>query len=237
VTPGARQRARQVVVEALAPGPDCIRLERLDGPLTTTEADHIVHCPRCETEQALWTHVDDPMPSPGDGAGTPWIVAEVRRRRSAQSRPSPIREWGWPGLRRFATAALVMATVTIGYFAWDPEPALRKPPVTAPAYRTTQVQLSQPIGDIPTAPSTLHWIAVGGAARYDVAVLEIDRTVLWRASSSAPVIALPASVIARLLPGKTVLWRVRAIDAAGAIIGESSDQRFRVVARPSHDGA
>lgn len=237
MTPGDKQRARQVIVEALTPGPGCIPLERLDGPLTTSELDHILCCPRCATEQALWSHVNDPMPLPGGGAATQWIVAELGRKRAAQpTLRSPVRGWRWLG-PRFAMAAPIVAALTIGYFARDPEPALRQPPNTALAYRTTQVQLAQPIGDIGAAPTTLQWIAVAGAARYDVAVLEIDRTVLWRASSSGPAIALPESVIARLLPGKTVVWRVRAIDAAGAIIGESSDQRFRVVARAAHDGA
>jgi hypothetical protein len=71
-------------------------------------------------------------------------------------------------------------------------------------------------------------VAPGDAVSYDVEILEVDGTLLWRATSSAPRIDLPPSVVRQLLPGKTLLWEIRARNVANNVIAESGKQRFRV---------
>src|SRR5207302_4080776 len=72
------------------------------------------------------------------------------------------------------------------------------------------------------------WVPADGAVSYDVEVFEVDRTPLWRSTSSVPRVELPASIVRQLVAGKTVLWEVRARNAVNAVIAESGTQRFRV---------
>jgi hypothetical protein len=81
---------------------------------------------------------------------------------------------------------------------------------------------------VTASPSALTWVAVPAAERYDIEVLQVDRTLLWRTSSPVPHVALPASVVAQLTPGKTVIWEVNAVNASGTVIAVSGTQRFRV---------
>jgi uncharacterized membrane protein len=110
----------------------------------------------------------------------------------------------------------------------DGEPAVRQLQDAPQVYRTAQVQVVAPVGDIAATPSALEWVAFSGAAGYDVEVLEVDGTSLWRGTSSSLRIDLPSSVLAQLVPGKTVLWEVRARSASGATVANSGTQRFRV---------
>lgn len=87
-----------------------------------------------------------------------------------------------------------------------------------------------PLGDVAAAPRTLEWAPVGGAVLYEVQILEVDRAVMWRGSTSAARIDVPSQVTALFIAGKTVLWTVSARNAGGAVVGESGAQRFRVAA-------
>ena len=110
----------------------------------------------------------------------------------------------------------------------DREPAVRELQNTPQVYRTAQVQVVAPLGDLAAPPRALEWVPVSGAVGYDVEILEVDGTRLWRGTAAGPRIDLPSSVIAQLVPGKTVLWEVRARSASGATVANSGTQRFRV---------
>lgn len=218
---------------AIAPTSRCLELERLEGPLTAGEREHVKDCLRCQTELALLNQFQSSAPAQDEGAAVQWIVSEVRRRRAKDShgrRAGAINglfgglRWRQLGL---ATAALI-AVIVVGYVARDREPQLRDETPTTVGYRTQQLTAVSPVGDVVAAPSELTWVAVAGAARYDVEVLQVDRTRLWRASSSVPRVVLPASVIAQFVPGKGVIWEVSAVDASGKVIAFSGAQRFRV---------
>ncbi len=210
---------------------ECIPAERIGDTRTAAESEHVNGCARCQTEIALWQDFNDATPVPDEGAAVQWVVAELRRRRQA---PPPTRApygiWRWlPSTARLVTAGAALAgVVTIGYVMRDGEPAVRELQDTPQVYRTAQVQVVAPVGDIAAPPSALEWVAFSGAAGYDVEVLEVDGTTLWRGTSSSPRIDLPSSVLAQLVPGKTVLWEVRARSASGATVANSGTQRFRV---------
>jgi hypothetical protein len=227
----AAARALRAAVEAT---PACVALERLEGPLSGDEQEHVAACPRCQTELSLLGQFQASTPAQDEGAAVQWIVSELRRRRGGEvEEPQGARPGrGWlAGLRwrpLALAASVLIAAVVVGYVARDQEPQLRDDTSTSVGYRTEQISIVAPVGDVTTAPSELTWVAVPAAERYDIEVLQVDRTRLWRISSSVPHVALPASVIAQLVAGKTVIWEVNAVNASGTVIAVSGTQRFRV---------
>jgi hypothetical protein len=223
--------------ETLQRTPACIRIERFGEDLTQAERDHLSACARCQTELALWQEFTQSIPARDEGAAVQWIAAEVRRRR-AELRPSRKFVWArdWLGPLRSpgfaAAAAALVLSIGIGHLAWDREPSITTTPGDL-NYRTASLGVVAPVGDLPSPPRELVWMAAPGAMRYDVEVLEIDRTILWRASSTALRVDLPAAVVAQLVPGKPVLWEVTALDGSGTVLAQSGTQRFRVRVKAS----
>jgi len=209
----------------------CIPLERFDGEFTPAEHAHLAVCARCQTEQALWHEFTESVPSADEGAAVQWIAAEVRRRRTdaPASGKSVWDRWRLPiwSFRWAAAAAAIVLAAAIGYLAWDREPDISRNREDA-IYRTTRVETLKPQGDLEEAPRELTWVAVPGAARYEARVLEVDRTLVWSAASTTPQATLPAAVIARSVPGRSLLWEVDALDRSGTVIARSGTQRFRV---------
>jgi hypothetical protein len=215
---------------------ECLAVDRFGEPLTEAEQAHLRTCMRCEAELSLWQSFEDSEPAADDGAAVQWIVSELRRRRTPQ--PTPLlhrarRRWlasiGWRPLAGLAAFVLVVGT---GYLMWDPEPRIGAPVPGVQTYRTSAVRVTGPIGEIASPPSELTWVAVGGAMRYDVQLLEIDQTLLWTASERSTRIELPRAVVDRIVPGKTLLWTVTAVDGSGRTIAESGMQSFRVAVAP-----
>jgi hypothetical protein len=234
VRPGDdRGNAREDVRQQLRATPGCIATDRFAEPLTAAEREHLATCARCDAEFTLWHEFSDPKPSPEEDAAVEWVIGELGRRRAQSQKAkarTAARSW-LTVLRRptiGAAAAAISFVVAAWYVTWDPEPELREPQAVEQTYRTERLEVMAPLGDLQTAPGEIAWVALAGAARYDVEVLEIDGTVLWRGSSQSPQVSLPATLVAQLVPGKTVLWEVTARDAAGAPLATSGTQRFRV---------
>jgi hypothetical protein len=219
--------------QSLGPTQDCLAPDRLAEQLTDRERAHVERCSRCQTELRLWHEFEQSEPLPAEGAAVQWIVAELARRNSpvARSAASPWRlGWFAPALRGWAVGLASIAMIaTVGYLAWDREPAVRERANVTETYRNGQIQIVQPAGDLPIAPQALEWVAAPGAVSYDVEILEVDRTPLWRGTSSAPRIDLPSAIVRQLVPGKTILWEIRARNAANAVIAESGTERFRIL--------
>jgi hypothetical protein len=221
---------RAVLKRMLQATAECIPIERLGDVRTAVESEHVSRCARCQTEIALHQEFSESAPVPDEGAAVQWVVAELRRRRPA---PLParvfdgLRRW-LPNTGRLAAAAALLAVVAIGYMMQDREPGVRELQNAPPVYRTVQVQVVAPSGDVAAPPRALEWVPFSGAVSYDVELLEVDGTRMWRGTSASPQIELPASVLAQLVPGKTVSWEVRARSASGATLANSGTQRFRV---------
>ena len=94
--------------------------------------------------------------------------------------------------------------------------------------RSLAVRVRGPVGDESELPQRFEWLAVDGAVRYRVRLMEVDRREVWSTSSSALGVDVPAPVRASIAPGRTLLWDVTAYDAAGTAIAESGTQSFRV---------
>jgi hypothetical protein len=207
-----------------------VPIDHFDAP-SESERRHIAACAHCEAEVALWEQFEAQQPSAEEGAAVQWIAAEVSRRRNPGALP-PLRSlWaGWFGIRGIVgVAAALVLMVGLTYIAWDREPAITSPAANN-VYRSARLAVIGPIGDVKQVPNlALKWSSLDGAVRYDVRILEVDGTLLWHASTAASEVALPSTVISRLVPGKAVTWEVTAYDRGGAVVAASGTQRITVV--------
>jgi hypothetical protein len=221
-------RAREALGEALRRTPACIPIERLGEPLGEAERAHVDGCARCQAELALLEAFEQDVPAPDEGAAVRWVAAEAKRRGTpAGGDPSVARRSRWPRFVLVTSAAAVL--LLVGYMTLDREPRVAPPISTEETYRSAEVRVVSPMGDVASPPGELVWAAVRGAVRYDVSVFEVDRTILWRGTSTRPRVELPTSLVSLFAPGKTVLWQVSATNASGDAVARSSTVRFRVV--------
>ncbi len=225
---------RRLMRAAAATTPDCVPIEQLGEPLTVAQQAHVASCARCQTELALRAEFEDGIPAEDERLAVQWMAGELRRRREAEmpARPVWIRTQTWALV---AAAASIVLVTSVGYLVWDREPVTRQPSPSAPLERGSRIDALAPTGDVLRAPDAFSWAAVEGAATYELAVMEVDRSVLWRESSSVSRVTPPATLVARLVPGKTVLWKVTARNAAGSVIAESGTARIRVITVPRGD--
>lgn len=223
--------ARSPWRDALQPGNDCIAIERLGEALTPREHAHIAQCQRCQAEMALWEEFDNPATTADESEATDWIKDELHRRNPR--RGNVVRFASWKNAMRprsLAVAATLVFAVAIGYVMQTREPSIDVQLTETSAYRSARVEGTAPRGDLTAAPSELRWASFSGASSYDVEVMEIDRTPLWRTSTSATRLELPSNVTAQFVPGKTIVWQVTARNGATAL-ADSGMQKFRVKPR------
>lgn len=228
---------RLVMGAALGTTPDCIATARFESPLGAADAAHLATCAHCQAELALFRSFHDASPlAAGEAADVEWVTGRLRQ-SAAPNRVAafPPARTTRTGASRFlpGLAAAAVLLLGIGFFASRREPELRPLDGGSVAYRSLRLDLLSPKGDLDRAPGSLQWHAVPDAARYDIEVLGVDRTPLWRGVSEQAQVALPESLVAQLLPGRTVLWRVVAYDASGRTLAESNMEPFRVAMRPA----
>ena len=249
-------REQERFKETLARSTDCATLDELAAladptlaaPSRARVSVHVATCERCEMELLLLKEFESASPRPEEEAAVAWIVGRLRRRfretRFAAIVPVPDaheeekRVWRRLFRRRplgamgFALAAAMVVLAVNLELREGREPALPEHVQQGPeVYRSVAVQLLGPAGELDGRPAELRWEPVPGAASYSVEVMEVDRTALWKSSVVATRVALPEAVASKLVPGKPLLWRVQAFDAAGNPIATSSTQRFRVKAQ------
>lgn len=219
------------VEHALAATPDCVPVARFGEALSDRERQHLETCARCESEFALWSEFEQSHPAADEGRAVSWIVAELARVNQPVSGRASRTLFAWLSapMWRWGAAFATVALVTTGaYLLQDREPTPRELSNTPQTYRTVQLEIRGPVGELTAAPGAIDWVAPEGAVGYDVEVFEVDRTPLWRTTSSNSHVELPAAVVRRFVPGKSILWEVRARNAANRVIAESGTQRFRV---------
>lgn len=220
---------RDTIRNSAARTSQCIPLERL-GQLTDADRRHLEVCARCRTEQTLWQQFSEAEPGEHEGAAVQWISAELKRRAAVKQEPR--RDWlAW--LKPLRTTSGAIATVTVLFIGAAGLVATRDswgesyaPP--SEIYRSVDVAVTAPKGDLNQAPSELAWRAVSNAASYHVRVIEVDNTLLWQQSATSTTVSIPESVRRLAVPGKTLLWSVVARDRNGGEIAKSSAQSFRV---------
>src|SRR5258706_2570241 len=238
---------------AFAPSASCATVEQLGrlcdrdhvGSADTRVAEHVATCLRCRTELALLKQFESGDLRRDEQEDVRWIAArlarDVARLTAGEALPIPRgasarKATAW---RRFLAPRALAASLAVAAAGLvvvlnvrgrdGTRPAL-PPDVTAgpSSFRSDAIPLKGPAGDLDVAPKELRWEPAAGAATYSVQVMEVDRTPVWSADSREASIALPASVRARVVPGKPFLWQVVAKDARGHAIASSDMQRFRL---------
>ena len=244
---------------ALAATDECLSLEELsryaDRSLPEETKDrapsHLASCPRCQTELAMLQEFELATPRPEEAAHVSWVAAELKRRSGeidfaqepGSSRPAPSRLGSLVthkilAPRRIGAAAISLAAmltvVTVGlYLRMGKQPVLVSDGSSGQTVLRSQAVIPlAPKGDLEHSPTALHWQPVPGAARYSVKLMEVDRAVLWQSSSEQPTVVLPQTVREKIVPGKTLLWEVTAIEAGGKAVATSPAARFRVTIKP-----
>ena len=193
---------------------------------------HLAACPTCAAEMRLLQEFEGATARPNEYADVSAIVTHLERNSAKIFGRLP---W-WKRLAssfNFAQASVALSAVAIvmtaGLYLRGPqEPVLDGTAGGGSVYRAGSIQRLAPVGDVAQAPESLAWEAVSGAASYEVTILEVDRTVMWKSASSLASVVLPPDVRSRLVPAKTVSWQVIARNAAGATISESAPALLRV---------
>lgn len=238
---------RSILKDALRSEPGCLTLEELEklAETSTPNHSHLAGCTRCQAELALLKSFESSEPAPGEGAAVAWISARLEQRlgqiknprhRRAQDATPLASSWLFrflgTGKLRWAAplaAVLVIVITSLLVLRGPREPQLRADAGNGPSvYRSLEVEVSGPSGDVPDAPVILQWKAVPGASLYKILVTEVDDTALWAAESRDLQVTIPQAARAKMLPGKPVLWRVTALDGQGRVLAASQVQRFSV---------
>ena len=93
-------------------------------------------------------------------------------------------------------------------------------------YRSEEIQVVSPVGDVGQVPRTLEWQPFPGTQRYKVVVMEVDNSPFWSAETNETSVEIPAFLSVKILPGKPILWQVTAVDGQGRVLGSSQIERF-----------
>jgi hypothetical protein len=95
--------------------------------------------------------------------------------------------------------------------------------------RSGTISVVSPVGDLKELPTRIQWQPAADAARYDVRLLEVDRSELWTTSTTAAEADIPPAIQSKIVPAKTLLIQVSAFDRADRKLAESESVRFRVL--------
>jgi hypothetical protein len=238
----------EILRTALAPNAECLSIEQLgryaDGALgaedQTAAALHIRRCLSCQAELALLQAVTSSSVRPGEEDVVRHGAARLEQRTKeilAADRvgTSPRRRWlGFGTFPVAAVAALVVFGIAAGFYFLPIQRAPRLPSDVATGGEVTRslaVAVRAPVGDQIEPPRRFEWLAVDGAVRYRLQLLEVDRREVWSTSTSALGVDVPPAIRTSIAPGRTLLWDVTAYDAADMAIAESGTQSFRVAPR------
>lgn len=238
---------RSTLKAALTAKTDCLSPEELERLLADplVKHPHLAACPRCQSELAMLKEFEDSAPLPNEGAAVTWISSEMDRRLGQIKKGSAVharrstsgpaswlsRLFGNGGVRWLIPVTAIMLAAVIGMilFRSSKQPELRADLGSNPTiYRSQQVDLVAPIGELPSAPKELQWRAFANTTKYKVEVMEVDHAVLWSAESNYISLTIPNAARAKMLPGKPLLWQVAALDGQGRTLAVSQVQRFSV---------
>ena len=220
--------------DIFGPTPDCLPLDdlvqRLEAPAGAEERvhceQHLAQCTYCASQVALFRGFQSDEPLPQERAALQHIVSRLRKNSPA----APQRWWSRLLKARFlAPAAIGLAAASVLIVANLNHGVNNLEAPVDTVIRSNQITATSPVGEITRRPSQLSWQPVAGAANYDVRILEVDRTEIWRATTTSAVIPIPSEVVNRIVPSKKLLWEVTALDGSGNAIASSGMRSFVVV--------
>jgi hypothetical protein len=203
-------------------------MERYAEVLTSEEQHHVQSCVRCQSELALFAELNRDYASADEQKEVEWVATQLRSRSAM---PGNVRQIQSRRPRHYALAAAAVLAVVVGagYWAHDRQPNVLRP-VDDQQYRSTMIEGLYPAGDLKAAPTTLRWEPLANASSYAVRIMEVDQRVLWQAETVRPQVTLPAELVAQFVPGKSLLWDVKA-RRGNNVVATSGTQRFRVAVK------
>ena len=209
--------------KALETEEGCVPPGKSPEDWSASERQHAATCARCQTEMELWRDFMEAPAHPADAGAVTWIASELRRRRETGAKPS---RWAWLGRPWRLAAALAGVVLLAAGLNWQIQ---NRGPADdgAEVFRGGDLAAVAPAGDLDAAPVELRWSG-GKAVRYRIEIAQVDGEVLWASEASGSAVTLPAQARAKATPGKTLVWKVRALDGAGRVVAESGAVRFRV---------
>jgi hypothetical protein len=237
---------RQLLKSALGASADCLSPEQLEA-FTASDAQvppHVAQCVRCQAELEMLRAFESNNPLPEEGAAVAWITSHLERQRDqikntsvtriasvTEKTRSSLMTWLFrPGTIRVAIPAFAISMallVGVVLLRSPKQPDLRADAGNnASVFRSQEVQLVGPIGDIEQLPNRFTWKPYAGAATNKHSLMEIDHDPIWTVKSSDSNLTIPASIRGRMLPGKPFLWQVSALDASGRVLAISQVQKF-----------
>lgn len=201
-------------------------LERGDAAMKA----HAEECARCAAEALLFRNITSgPMPS------NRAVRAVDERVRSALGRgeDGARRRGNWLSrlLRPVVLTPVITAAAVLLVMVGIRVQQHGTPAPYESVERSQTVELLSPKGQILEAPSILRWSRVEGAASYRVRILEVDRNILWEASTNTSDAAIPSNIQKQALPGKRLLWTVEAFNSKKEVVARGTQDFTRAVAR------
>ena len=222
---------------ALEQTADCPVLDELTAASRSFAVEaHIKGCAHCQNELAMFSEFAAADIRPQEAADVRWVAAKTAEKVKAATSPAP---W-WKAIfaplyikqASFSLAALLMVASGVFYASrTSTEPAFPGETPTASTLRASSIQLTEPLEDINSAPSSFQWQELTNCSDYQVIVSEVDRMQIWSSRTTKSGMLIPESLKKQVLPGKTLLWKVIAYDAAGKQLAESETRKFRIVVK------
>jgi len=223
--------------EAASQTKDCLPLEILEklaeGAGDTKASQHLATCPHCQSELAMLKSFESAVPSESEGAAVAWIAAQLERNQRGAAAGSEARAPFWRNFFRVpylagALAAALVLGLGISFYVSDRGPHPISGNIGTGTFRSGSVKLDGPSGNLAQPPDAFRWEAYPGAKSYRVEVMEVDGTVLWSTQASENFTAATPELKSKMHPGKTLHWKVTALDASGKEIASSSQEKFQV---------
>jgi len=240
------QLAEVAIREALKATGDCPPIEELasfasgQAQAATSLAKHLQTCAYCQTEMHLLKTFLAPETSRTQEASQ---AADRLRSRSKeifrQAFPAIESTPWWRSVftaKRMAQASLTMAALllvaaAILFLRSTPSrPQFEAKNQTGPdVLRSGSFAVLSPLGDLQERPKEIVWEKVPQAASYQVRLLAVDRSELWKTTTADSRIELPSAAREQIVPAKTLFAEVAAFDASGKQVGATGLVRFRLV--------
>lgn len=196
--------------------------QRLSEAESRSVHQHIQGCTSCKADYDMLADFSAAVAEPQEALD----VERIARNLKAKRQPRKSGSWfAMPMLPRFAGAfALLIVSIAIG-LQWRAQRAPELSPLNdSGSLRSGENITITPQGDLPLLPSEFSWTPVAAAAGYAVTVSEVDGKELWRTRTTQPHVAIPHEI---LLPSKTVLCQITALDSNGARVAQSPPTPLR----------
>jgi len=223
--------------DGVAETPECPPLELLfSGSRDRLVEAHVAGCPHCRTERALFEQVEqsaDRTPVEAISKRLSTVNWAEAGRTGIPAKPESLWQrilkprFFAPASFAFASLLVLVAVVQVNRPAGTAQlPVLGEDAIASQQLRSQQLRGVAPLGQVASTPGQLKWEKVAGAVTYEVRLMEVDHTSIWESRVPEEHAVLPADTVRKILPGKRLLWEVKALGPSGSQIADSGTLVF-----------